>query len=73
VRAKKNADLFKGGPEFPDIFKLAMEGTSIGSNVSVRYDAASPRAKDAASGTTKGAIPGADDKAGKRRRRRSSH
>jgi len=73
VRAKKNADLFKGGPEFPDIFKLAMEGTSIGSNVSVRYDAASPRSKEAASSTTKGAIPGADDKAGKRRRRRSSH
>lgn len=71
TRAKKNADLFKGGPEFPDIFKLAMEGTSIGSNVSVRYDAASPRAKEAAVGTPKGSTPTADDKAGKRRRRRS--
>jgi len=73
ARAKKNADLFKGGPEFPDIFKLAMEGTSIGSNVSVRYDAASPRAKEAASSTPKSSIPAPDDKAGKRRRRRSSH
>jgi len=70
ARAKKNADLFKGGPEFPDIFKLAMEGTSIGSNVSVRYDAASPRAKEAASGASKGTAPVPDDRAGKRRRRR---
>ncbi|MGC8462578.1 MAG: hypothetical protein ACP5P9_02760 [Acidimicrobiales bacterium] len=55
----------KGGPEFPDILKMALDGSSLADVVTVQYDGASPRSRE--TGQTRGSE---DDEGGKRRRRR---
>ncbi len=69
--AAKNAELFKGGPEFPDIFQLALKGSSLADEVKVQYDANSQRKADIAAGVTP-AKNGqtSDDKSGKRWRKK---
>ncbi len=55
----------KGGPEFPDILKMALDGSSLADVVTVQYDGASPRSREP--GQTRASE---DDEGGKRRRRR---
>ncbi len=58
-------ELVKGGPEFPDILQMALDGSSLADAVTVQYDAASPRSRDTA--PTRRRV---DDEGEKRRRRR---
>jgi hypothetical protein len=69
TQAAKNAELFKGGPEFPDIFKMAMKGSSLADKLEVKYDAGSARQSDTTSGG-KAASEATDDKGRGRRKRK---
>ena len=62
--AARQAPLVKGGPEFKDIFKMAMNGNSLADSVQVKYDAGSERGR-----VTSGSPP-ADDDSKRRRRKR---
>ncbi len=71
VVAAKNAELFKGGPEFQDIFQLALKGSSLADEVKVQYDATSQRAAEiAAAGASGKSSPSAEDKSGRRWRKK---
>jgi len=69
--AAKNAELFKGGPEFQDIFQMALKGSSLADEVKVQYDATSQRAAEiAAAGASGKSSPSAEDKSGRRWRKK---
>ncbi len=63
--AARQAPLVKGGPEFKDIFKMAMNGNSLADSVQVKYDAGSERGR-----VTSGSPPADDDSKRRRRRKR---
>ncbi|MGP8008164.1 MAG: hypothetical protein ACLP2J_14190 [Acidimicrobiales bacterium] len=67
--AAKNAELFKGNREFPDLLNMALKGSSLADQVEVKYDATSTRRTDLAA-ASKGDAPADDEKGGKRWRRK---
>nr|MDA8342742.1 hypothetical protein [Actinomycetota bacterium] len=61
----RQGNLVKGGPEFQDIFKMAMNGNSLADSVQVKYDAGSERGRV----TTGSSTPDDDSKRRRRRKR----
>jgi hypothetical protein len=71
--AAKNAELFKGSREFPDLLNMALKGSSLADQVEVKYDATSTRHTDNSSsspGRTTAGESNGTDKNGKRWRRK---
>jgi hypothetical protein len=68
--AAKNADLFKGSREFPDLLNMAMKGSSLADQVEVHYDATSLRKSTSSTAAPKNPPPANSERGGKRWKRK---